>query len=189
MIVKEFKKFKVQEDGKIFSNGRELAVTTNSLGYDVVRPRYIYMRVDYIVANSFFPLIDEDGEVIHLDYDLHNHHYTNLQWVSFATNRAIDALTNDCIILCMDNNTSNLISFYRGERHLSIKSLIKIDELKKYLKHPIVPINNKYYFRLKDIEIIEVNTAYMVFIISNKMFVIRYEQKIMYELMKLLKDE
>jgi len=185
-------KLKVQEDGKIFSNGKELAINTTGT-YDMVKisikGRYRNFRVDYVVANSFFPLLDEDGEVIHLDYDLHNHSYTNLQWISFESDIAIDALTNDCLILCIDVFTSNLISFYRGERHVCIKNNTTLEELTPHLIQPIIPINNKLFFRLIDINVIDINTAYMIFEVSDKMYVIRYNQDMMYKLVKLLKNE
>ena len=187
-------KYVVREDGKIFtSNGKELVTYKNSKGYDIVDLRIsgktTRQRVDYVVANSFFPLIEEDGEVIHLDYNINNNYYTNLQWVSFKTDKAIDALDNDCLILCVDVFTSNLILFYRGERHLCIKNKITIDILMPHLQCPIYPINNRLFYNLSDINIIEVNTAYMVFEVKNKMCIIRYDLKIMYELVKLLKND
>lgn len=187
-------KYLVREDGKIFnSNGKELVTYKNSKGYDMVKLQIrnspTRMRVDYIVANSFFPLIEEDGEVIHLDYNLDNHHYKNLQWVSFETNKAIDALDNGCLILCVDVFTSNLILFYRGERHLCIKNKITIDILMPHLLTPIYPINNKLFYKLSDINVIDINTAYMIFEVKDKMCIIRYDLKMMYKLVELLKNE
>ena len=185
-------KYTVQEDGLVFSiNGNQLQ-PFNIRGIPHIklsinhRPKSL--RQDYIVANAFFPLIDEDGDIIHLDDNINNCHKDNLQWISFESNTAIDSLDNNCLILLVDNETSNLINYYRGNRHCSIKTKIPVDYLNTYLDKPFRPIKNKYLFRLSDIEIIDINTAYMIFSIKAKMFIISYDQTMMMKLVKMLKD-
>lgn len=195
MIKKQFSDtiYSVGEDGSIFFPNGVKIVTFKQDGYKYVSLRVrgynFHRRVDYMVADTYFPLKDEDGEVIHLDNDINNNWYTNLQWISFESDAVADALDNSCIILCIDSKTSNLINFYRGIVHASVNNKLNKDILEAHLMSDrLFPYHYMKFYYLNELDIIDTNTAYTIFEYKGRISILRYDQSMMYRLIKFLKD-
>lgn len=174
--------YDVYEDGTVSSifTGKKILPFKEKGYYYVnlfINKKNIKFRLDYVVANAFLPLIDEDGEIIHLDNNRDNHHYKNLQWVSFESTTAIDALKDSSYIVFQVDINGYLNNIFRSIKH----SQITVRRTKD---------TNKYsYYKLSSMTIVDVNTHYIVFEYKDKLSVFRYNTDMVKKLLEVLDYE
>lgn len=183
----------VYEDGRVYNTVTERFVKPYkykgdypSVNIKFNTATYERVRLNYVVANAYFPLIEEDGEVIHLDYDINNCHVNNLQWVSFESNVALDIQDNNFLILEI-NTKGQLVELYRGLRHANIKTNLTPDEISDSMNR-LVYYGDYIYYPLNQITVVDVNTSYMIFNYRERLCILNYDRIMMYKLVKLLKD-
>ena len=81
----------ITEDGKIFSNGKELSTFLTNKGYKSFRGCVNSVRkhisIHRAVALLYVPNPNNLPQVNHIDGDKLNNHYTNLEWITNQENR------------------------------------------------------------------------------------------------------
>lgn len=90
MNYKWFEKYKVYENGDIYSGDHKMSSSDNGRGYQVIRltlkeGRKIF-GVHRLVALCFIPNPENYPEVNHKDGNKLNNHFTNLEWVNRGQN-------------------------------------------------------------------------------------------------------
>ncbi len=86
MMYKDFKGYKIREDGQVFNRKGQVVKGWDRNGYKSVaigdEKFYVHRLVAQLFCEGYC-----DGQVVdHIDRDPENNHYTNLRWVTRAEN-------------------------------------------------------------------------------------------------------
>lgn len=179
-------KYIVREDGAVFisSTGKRLTTRRIKTGIKVSLldddNKVHRFDVRDLVATCYLPLKDVnevDGIVVNLDFNTRNNHYTNLQWIDTYSDNAI-TINNDYVVLYIDSN-NNLDNIYYSPQHYCIHNKVHIKEIP----------NIKNLIKISELtDIVDITTAYLVYRDNGVAKVITYNEKIMYKLLKILKQ-